>query len=180
MKKLLTIAACMLASLAVMAQGTVNFSNGTANLVRFASTPDVPVALQGLTAGSAGGPAVSEWHVALYWNGAQLGAAGTFNAGAGRFVAGVRGNSSATPGSETFKVVAWSGSSATYEAALATGSSSVYAGESASFLNSTGGGTTPASALTGFTSLTVRPVPEPTIMALGLLGAAALLIRRRN
>lgn len=184
MKKLLTIAACLLASLAAMAQGTVNFSNGTASLVRFASTADVPAALQGLTAGSAGGPALATWHVALYWQSggsfSQLGAAGTFNAGAGRFVAGTRGNASATPGTETFKVVAWSGSAATYEAALASGDSSVYVGSSAAFSNATGGGTTPAQALSGFTGLTVAPVPEPSIVALGLLGAAALMLRRRN
>lgn len=144
MKKLLTIAACLLASYATMAQGLVNFSNGTANLVRFASTADVPAALQGLAAGSAGGPAVATWHVALYWqNGgtwSQLGAAGSFNGGAGRFIAGTRGSSSATPGTETFKVVAWSGSAATYEAAIASGDSSVYAGTTASFQNATTAG----------------------------------------
>lgn len=180
MKKLLTLTACLMGGLVGMAQGEVQFANGTATLVRFASTPDVPAALRGLPAGSAGGPALASWHVALYWqNGntfSQLGAAGGFNAGPGRFIAGVRGKNGVVPSLETFKVVAWSGSAPTYEDALGSGDASVYAGSTAAFQNYTGSDPGPAPALYGFTGLTVAPVPEPSLVSLALFGAVALAL----
>jgi len=178
------MAACLLAHGAVAAQGAVNFSNGTDSLVRFAMTDDVPAALRGWPAGSAGGPALASWHVALYWQSSgswsQVGAPGTFNAGAGRFVAGTRGNQNAQPSIDTFRVVAWSGNTANFEAALVSGDASVYVGTSVAFQLQTGGDV-PAPALTsGFTGMTVAPVPEPSISTLGLVGAMALLWRRRR
>lgn len=184
MKRQLTMAAGLLAPVAIAAQGAVNFSNGTDSLVRFAMTDDVPAALQGSPAGSEGGPALASWHVALYWQSggiwSQVGVPGTFNAGAGRFVAGTRGNQNAPPSIDTFKVVAWSGNAANFEAALASGDARVYVGTSVPFQLQTGGDV-PAPALTsGFTGMTVAPVPEPSMLSLGLVGAMALLLRRRR
>lgn len=193
MKKLLIIATCMLASLAAYAQGTVTFANSASTLVRFDTTADVPAALQGtaLPTGTAADP--SDFRAALYWlNPAtsafeQLGAAASIAPVAGRFSGGTRTTGAGTaPGATgTFMVKVWSAGAtfSTYEAALASGNASVYVGETASFSNGTGGAGSPpgpAVALSGFTGLNVRPVPEPSIVALGLLGAAALLIRRRN
>jgi hypothetical protein len=44
----------------------------------------------------------------------------------------------------------------------------------------TGGGTVPAKVLLGLQSFGIPAVPEPSTMALGLLGAAALFLRRRK
>lgn len=194
MKKLLLIATCMLASLAAYAQGTVTFANSAATLVKFGTTADVPVALQGLALPTGTTATPSDFRAALYWLNPttsafeQLGAAATIAPVAGRFSGGTRttgaGTVAGTAG--TFMVKVWSGGAAlsSYEAAVASGSASVFVGESASFSNATGGAGSPpgpAQALSGFTGITnVRPVPEPSIVALGLLGAAALLIRRRN
>lgn len=193
MKKILLVAISMLASAAAFAQGTVLLANGSGTLVKFGTTPDVPTALQGLSVPTGTTANPSDFRVALYWlNGgswSQLGAAASIAPVAGRFSGGSRGNSAAAPGTETFKVVAWSGGAtfSSYEAALASGNASVFVGETSPFSQATGGtpagGGAPVAAPAlgaGFTGLTVRPVPEPSIVALGLLGAAALLIRRRN
>jgi hypothetical protein len=52
-------------------------------------------------------------------------------------------------------------------------------GESPALSVTLGGGTLPPADLTGLGG-TVIPVPEPSVIALGILGAAALLIRRRK
>jgi hypothetical protein len=192
MKKLILIATCMLASLAAYAQGTVTFANSASTLVKFGTTADVPTALQGasLPTGTTADP--SDFRAALYWlnptssSFEMLGAAASIAPVAGRFSGGTRTTTGVAGATETFMVKVWSNGAtySSYEAALASGLSSVYVGESSSFSNGTGGAGSPpgpAVALSGFTGLTnVRPVPEPSIVALGLLGAAALLIRRRN
>jgi len=81
-----------------------------------------------------------------------------------------------TPGNNgTFVVRAWKTSLGTYDAAKAAGQS----GESASVTIAVGGGTLPPANLTGLAGFTVA-VPEPSIIALGVLGASALLLRRRK
>ena len=195
MKKLLIIATCMLASLAAYAQGTVTFANTSGSLVKFASTADVPLALQGTSVPTGTTATPSDFRAALYWlNPAttafeQLGAAASIAPLAGRFSAGTRTTGAGTAGGATaqFQVRVWSDGAtfSTWEAAVASGSASVYVGDSGTFSNGTGnpGAQPPGApvALTGFTGISnVRPVPEPSIVALGLLGAAALLIRRRN
>jgi len=195
MKKLLLIATCMLASLAAYAQGTVTFANTASTLVKFGTTADVPVALQGTAVPTGTAATPSGFNVALYWMNPTtstfevLQASASVAPLAGRFSAGTRTTGAATAGGSTatFMVKVWSGGStfSSYEAALASGNPSVYVGSSASFSNGTGNPNSvppgAAVALTGFTGIdNVRPVPEPSIVALGLLGAAALLIRRRN
>jgi hypothetical protein len=191
MKKLILIATCMLASLAAYAQGTVTFANSASTLVTFGTTADVPAALQGTSLPTGTTAVPSDFRVALYWLNPtssafeMLGGAASIAPVAGRFSNGTRTTGGVAGATETFMVKAWSagGTYSSYEAALASGLSSVYVGETASFSNATGGAGTPAGPpvpLSGFTGLSVRPVPEPSIVALGLLGAAALLIRRRN
>jgi len=85
-----------------------------------------------------------------------------------------------TPGgSATFRLRAWVGG-ASYDAATTS------RGESADFAVSNLGGT-PASGppitpprLNGLQTFALIPIPEPSTIALGVLGAAALLIRRRK
>lgn len=187
MKKLLTIAASFIVCLAAMAQGTVNFANNASTLIKF-DTVNSPTALQGLPVGSAGGPVSADWHISLFLNGTTtpLGANASLLATTpGRFLGGTRTvDGVGAGGSATFQVAAWSGTAASYVDALASGNPSVYTGITGPITVTLGGGTLPAGALTaansGFTGVNVSPVPEPSIVALGLLGAAALLIRRRN
>ena len=85
----------------------------------------------------------------------------------------------AESGSAQVKMVAWASSlGATYEAAKATGGGF---GESSVITVGTGGGLTPAQNLVGLAAFTISTiVPEPSIAALGLLGAGLLLIRRKK
>jgi len=86
-------------------------------------------------------------------------------------------------GPATIQMRAWeTARGASWEAAGGAGAPHV--GESAILnLTATGGyGVPPATPveLTGLQGFSLRPVPEPSTIALGLLGAAALLIRRRK
>jgi hypothetical protein len=82
-------------------------------------------------------------------------------------------------GSATFLVRAWKTSLGSFAAAKATGADF---GESGPVtVASLGGGLNPPANLTGLQGFTVTGVvPEPSIIALGVLGASALLLRRRK
>jgi len=78
--------------------------------------------------------------------------------------------------SATFVLRAWKTSLGTADAAKAAGQ----LGESAPVaIAALGGGLNPPANLVGLAGFTV-PVPEPTIIALGVLGASALFLRRRS
>jgi hypothetical protein len=79
-------------------------------------------------------------------------------------------------------VAGWTGSANSYAAAVAAGAP---VGVTAAFANPTGGGGSPAAAAANMVKwLPGNPllvaVPEPTTLALGGLGAAALLLFRRR
>jgi len=81
-------------------------------------------------------------------------------------------------GSATFVVRAWKTSLGSFDAAKASG---VDFGESAPVTVATlGGGLNPPANLTGLQGFQVVAIPEPSIIALGVLGASALLLRRRK
>lgn len=85
----------------------------------------------------------------------------------------------------TVEVRVWDNSFASYEEAFATGSSSTYVGRSGAFEVPLGGGTVlPGDIVAdgGFAGLTTSPVPEPSTIALGILGGlgAMVLLRRRK
>jgi len=176
MKKILIVAA-MLASLGAYAQGTVNFANIViANNVRVVDAPVFDV--DGTT--KLAGPGFQAQLVAGP-NAGSLAVIGTPTGfltagGAGYFSGGTRTIASVTPGSSaTLQVQAWNASGgATYANASAKG-------QSPALTIATGGSGTPASLpanMIGLQSFSL--VPEPSTIALGAIGLAALFLRRRK
>jgi|SRR5579872_472331 len=185
MKKILLTVMTVGLTASVFAQGVVNFSNfsGTGVTGRVDTNNPVGVAASG------------SYNVGLYWgvlgsSEAQLVliAEGAGNFSSGRFSLGnaTTGVGTAAGADGIFEVKAWTGSLATYEAAYAAAvaGGGQQVGVSGTFQNSTGGAGTPPSTpsnLTGWTTgVILNPVPEPTTLALGGLGAAALLLFRRR
>ena len=180
-RALLSLACVLITGLSALGQGTVNFANfpGTSRIFLPNGTTLAPL---------------GSLNVALYWGPSntsdaqltQIGGLGGIAPIAGVFSSGTRTTGSGTAGGATgrFQVWAWSTGFNSYAEALASGDSSKYIGKSLSFDNATGNPSaqppgTPA-ALTGLTSFSVAPVPEPSTIILGLLGAGALLLRRRK
>jgi len=172
----------MLTALGVYAQGTVNFANNSSTQV-IDGDDGMPVTnADGILA-------------ALYWaplsapsSFSQLGAAAQVQAITVPSFLGIYNGGARTTGNETapgeaawFEVKAWDMAYANYDEALAGGGKT---GTSGAFMVTTGGAGTPASTpanlvgngLQGF----VVAVPEPSVVALGLLGAGALLLLRRR
>ncbi len=187
MKKFSIVAAALLAIAGqkAFAQGTVVFNNSNASLVTYApGSPDSGSLAVGNTV-----------LLALYWGPAgsaagaltQIGGTTTIGPVVGRYSGGTRTTGAGTAAGATavFQVKAWSASmGATYEEALTRNGG--YIGASPLFTSSTGGVGQPASAAVplsatavGF-AVTFVPVPEPGTIALGLLGATALLLRRKK
>ena len=183
MKKVLLTLAAVAVSVSVMAQGTVNFQN----------IGGAPVTYE--DGGAPIGATASDGIItALYWapagttdDGAmeQIGAAANF-LGNGFFLGGTRTAPVTPPGaSAAFQVRAWdSNTGATYEEALASGLTQ--AGKSAIFESATGNPEAippglPVNLAQAIPAFTVATVPEPSAIALGMLGVGALfLVRRRK
>jgi len=183
MKSIVLALTALLAAGSAFAQGTINFSTkitGTVDAKVFYGVP-----------GGATSPAGADYSAQLYVGaaGGALSAVGSavpfrgdagigyITAGGKVAVPGIAGGSSAS-----VELRAWKTSlGASYEAALAAGGG-VNVGKSAPITITLGGGGTPPApdanlaGLQGF----VIPVPEPSIAALGLLGAGLLVIRRKK
>lgn len=173
MKKLLTVAALLVVAYSTQAQGTVNFVNRGGGV-------DAPVFDVGGTT-KLDGPA---FLAGLYEGNTLLGAAAPFRTGTGAGYWNAAPDATRTTGvaagaNATLTVKAWEASGgATYAAALAAGKKT---GSSDPVTVATGGAGSPPSlpaALTGLKSFSL--VPEPSTIALGALGAAVLLFRRRK
>jgi hypothetical protein len=183
MKKLLIALAAVIVSVASYAQGTVTFNT------RIPGVLDAPVSI-----GSADGegPGVKGGYTAGLF---VQGAGGTLtpipasftpfrpvaaggNPLLGKYVTTVSEvpvPGAATGGSATLVFRAWANSAGSFDAASPT-----QRGESAAFtVTGLGGGALPPANPVGITGFII-PVPEPTTLALGALGAAALLFRRRK
>jgi len=177
MKKLLIALAAVFITAATYGQGTVQFANRD-----LTSGLDAPI----LLAGTTHGPGADYTAQLFLVNGTTftpLTPASTFNATTGTIadkyiksvtveVPGVAGGSSAT-----FVVRAWLTSSGSFDAAISKGQSANVT------VAALGGGGNPPSTpafLAGLTTFTVTAVPEPTVIALGVLGAAAFMLRRRK
>lgn len=176
MKKLLFLAALLVASASAFAQGTVNINNRVT-----ASGIDAPIFdIDGSTRLAGAG-----FLAQLYVGDTAVGAAVNFRTGAGagyivntdtvRTITGI-----AAGGAATVTLRAWDAAFSTYEAALNGGGK--YGSSLPVTLASTGNPTanppgTPVD-LVGLQSFSL--VPEPSTIALAMLGGAALFLRRRK
>jgi MYXO-CTERM domain-containing protein len=180
MKKILILGAMLVATVASYAQGTVTFANATATAITNISVAApypkavVNVALYGST--TLGLPDDSSL--------TMIGLRTNTLASGGIFIGGTRsiGNAGQTV---TLQVRAWSGAFATYEDAVLGADETTLLGKSTKWEQATGGGSNPAQPITGVGRLTpftvnVTPVPEPSSIALGLLGLGAIALFRRR
>lgn len=175
MKKLLVAFAAVLVASSAFAQGTISFNNRTPTGDARVTRPDGTGAGAGITA-------------ALYSGATMLTPTTTFrtSAAAAFFVNAVEVTVPGVPagGSAPIRMRAWETAAGSYDAASAAGSTFLR-GES-NEITVTGLGGTPAGAppipapgLSGLQGFALV-VPEPSTIALGVLGAAALLLRRRK
>jgi hypothetical protein len=187
MKKTIAIVASVLAAVSGYAQGTLDFRNFVAGSV---DAPVFVVLDGGGTAKAEGAGFLAQLYAgpseaAL----APIGAAVPFRTGTGAGYwnpapSAARTVDTVAAGAEaTVKVVAWNTAvGATWDAAKAANLGGI--GESTVFKVKTGGSGEPPSLpanLVGLTSFNISAVvPEPSIVALGVLGGLALLLRRRE
>jgi len=184
MKKLLLVLACVAATVMVSGQGTIDVRN------KVTGTLDAPIFdVDGTTklAGTA--------YMAQVYAGPSAGALAAIGnpypfrtgTGAGYYDYASTGTkvyvATVAPGATaSVQVVAWEAAAGSYAAAAA--STTYKSGKSAIFTAVLGDAGSPPSVpafMTGLTQFSlVTAVPEPSTMALGLLGAAALLLRRRK
>jgi len=178
MKKLLIALAAAFIAVASYGQGQVVFAN------KVGTTVDAPVTVAGSNPTVGPGPA---WSAQLFLAGANnsltaLGTPTTFRAAgtggaavADRYWVTQTVDVPVAAGSDAnFVVRAWQTSFGSYDAAVNA------RGASDQFTANVGGGTLPPSNLTTLKAFQVTIVPEPSIIALGVLGASALLLRRRK
>lgn len=183
MKRTLLAIVAITASVGVLAQGQISFANDIFSVPPTAEQPN------GAVVGDMGGVPIdgaAGW-AQLYAPNAQgsyepVGAAVNFLTGsfAGYFAGGVRNVPNVVPGaSGMIDVRAWLDSAGqTYEAAVATG---INYGMSGPFEVATGGAGSPPSVPGNMTAMPAfNLVPEPSTTALGVIGAFALLLRRRK
>jgi hypothetical protein len=171
MKKTLVAIAALLMTAATYGQGEVNFANRIAGGVL-----EQPILLPGSTTTGPGGIAgtVAQLLLVSGTSVTPIGVPIAFStstsatAGGGRFFNG---------GAVTVPGVA-AGATATLRVRVS--GPGVIQTDSAPFQQPLGGGTLPAENMLNFVGFTVAPVPEPTTIALGVLGAAALIAARRR
>lgn len=188
MKSLLLISACALAVVSTLAQGTVNF----ANRVTTGATPiNVPVFdTDGATKLLGDGYAAQLYAGANESSLAAVTPATTFYpsttpAAAGYWKpVGVTVPGTTTGGNAVAQVYVWESKYGSFAEAKAQGGKF---GQSAVFTISKLGGPDPAggppvlpAVMGGLQSFSVQVIPEPSTIALGFLGAAALMFRRRK
>ncbi len=212
MRKLLSIGTVALLAGAALGQGTINFQNTQSQLVTTnylgntgrlavgagkvalyyvpgataAGTINNNVTVSGLTLNGFGSAAWAAAGTAVGIGGAPP-IAGTFNGGTL-----TTGTDVAAGAAAYIQIRAWTGSYATWDAAVAAAATdpSVLLGWwNSAVVNTGGGGSPPGAPLTlaqaGFTGLALNsigtaPIPEPSTFALAGLGLASLLIFRRR
>jgi hypothetical protein len=188
MKKLIAVAGAALVSLSAFGQGTISFQNvGTgfdAKVLNSAGTAigaGATITIELLAGTSAGNlvafatPVMTSSWIGNGWFNVGAPAVALAGHAAGSF--------------PFFQLRAWNNAGGTsYSAALAAGQaynlSAVWqlvpGGGLSGLGNPSAVPPVPAPALFGMASYTLIPVPEPSVIALGVLGAAALLLRRRS
>jgi hypothetical protein len=199
MKKLILTAAALLVTLSIHAQGLVNFQNDSSNLVRHGLKSDaavvgvdgIMVALYWAPVDNPGTPE-NEGNVPFIQLGAAVAVPTVPPSLAGRFFGGTRTTGTQSDAGENarFIVKAWEAAyGSTYEIAAAAppqnGRGSLL-GQSNEIITRLGDGiqTPPGSLNVGPNTtapmLSFSVVPEPSSIALGLIGAGALLLLRRR
>jgi len=178
MKKLLVTLTAVLVSVSTFAQGTIFFNNRT-------SAGDVRIfAPDGTSGAGTLGTVNAQLFLVPAGGGTEvaLTPATTFRSGAAAsfFVnpvdVTVPGVAAGTPA--TVIVRAWLG--ADYATALTSGQSAPLTISGLGGVNPQTGAIVPTPDLAGLQSFTLVTIPEPSTIALGVLGAAALLYRRRK
>jgi len=176
MKKLLLTVSLMIAAVTAFGQGQVIFANNGAT--RISNSVANAFAPAGTVVGLYGtvGNGALEGSLTLLTT--------TNNFAAGLYQGGTR-TTSLPGGAATLQVRAWSAGYSDYESAFAAGlagNSSVVVGKSGLMNVTLTLAPTPPPALTasGLTAFTVSPVPEPSSIALGLLGLGAVALFRRR
>jgi len=170
MKKTLVVLAALLMTAATYGQGSVNFANRIAGGVL-----DKPILLTGSTTTGPGGITGTTAQLLLV-SGTSVTPVGTaiaFSTSATLAGKYFNGGSVDIPGTTA-------GGTATLRVRVS--GPGVVTTDSASFTQALGGGTLPAENMVNFVGFNVAAVviPEPTTIALGLLGAAALVAARRR
>jgi len=182
MKKSIIALALVVASVSAIGQGTINFANAGAGF-------NAPVSLDTLAGAKVSAGYMAQLALDVGGSLTPIGTATSFVA-PGYFNGGTVVVSQVAPGaSGTFRVFAWdstAGAATSYAAALTAWNSGLtHGGWSAPVTVPTGGAGVPAGpplALSGLQpwAVTIVPVPEPSTIALGILGVGALLLRRRK
>jgi hypothetical protein len=170
MKKTLVAICALLVGVSAYAQGTVTIANAGAGFN------------QPIYVGTVGGTLADNTTMVEVWAGpdaANLALVGSaFNVAInGLFSNGTQALGNVAPGATaTMLVRAWQGG-ASYDTAT------INKGESLSFTALTGGVGSPASPpgnMANFQSFAIIPVPEPSVIMLGVAGAGLLWLRRKK
>jgi len=202
-KTLITTLCTMCVAVGLYAQGTVAFQNTSGSTIRSSlSGANLPagtsyrVSLYFYAQEGVNNATIDAAALPLEaWT--QIGTFTGINPVAGRFNGGSRAATTtvgttapyaAAPGASAwFQVRAWSALFGgnplpTYEAAMATGDSSVLAGYSPPvYVPVTGNPpSVPDAIMVGLQGFSISPVPEPAAIGLGILGLGALLMLRRR
>lgn len=168
MKKLLLLAVCIAGAVSVVGQGTVNFANVGVGVNAPVFNVDGTTRLEG-----------TQFMAQLVVNGSPVGDAAPFLTGgsAGFFLGGVQDAGVAAGTTVSAVVRAWdTATGATFDAASIKGESAAWDLDIVG--NPAGSPPAPPAALVGMQSFSL--VPEPSTIALAILGGVALLFRRRK
>jgi len=173
MKKLLLTVSLLVAAVTAFGQGQVIFANNSATKITNSTTvaaADVST-IVGLYIGNAG---AAESSLTLITT--------TNMFAAGLFQGGTRTLTGWGAGPVELQVRAWSAGYNSYESAALSGSSAAFIGKSVVMNVTLTTSPTPAPNLiaSGLNQFNISPVPEPSSIALGLLGLGAVALFRRR
>ncbi|MEO7676156.1 MAG: PEP-CTERM sorting domain-containing protein [Verrucomicrobiota bacterium] len=173
-KHLIIITAMVGITASVFGQGQVTLANNAATLI---TSSGAPVAIGSTTFQLMAGAAANSLTPLTPTAGVNAAAAGR--------IANTIINVPSAPNGQTafFQILAWASSFGTYQQALSgggmVGQSSVFT--SATSLQNPGDPIpTPVSLAGKYSAFSLAPVPEPSTIALGILGAGSLLFLRRK
>lgn len=177
MKKLLVAVAAVLVSVSAFAQGTVQFNNRLPadGIVAPITRPDGTGAGAGITAELVLIQGANQTVVGTTTFRTDLAAAAGFLNAIDVAVPGVAGGTTAN-----FVIRAYETSAGSYANALAGAGLSGQSGQATATLGGHGSPPAAPGILAGLSGFQLQVVPEPSTIALGVLGAAALLLRRRK